>query len=108
MIVGDGPSGGEGGDLLRYLLVCVFRLGLRDHRETFLGEVAARDEPLVILFEQQRAGEADERGVVGEDADDVGAAGDLAVDALERVCARAGLCSSASTSARAERRRRPV
>jgi hypothetical protein len=50
-----------------------------------LGEVAACDEPLVILFDQQRAGESDQRGVVGEDADDVGAAADLAVDALERV-----------------------
>jgi hypothetical protein len=39
----------------------------------------------VILFQQQRAGEADQGGVVGEDANDVGAAADLAVDALERV-----------------------
>ena len=37
------------------------------------------------MLDQQRAGEADHRGVVGEDADDVGAAADLAVDALERV-----------------------
>jgi hypothetical protein len=39
----------------------------------------------VVLFEQQRAGEADEGGVVGEDPDDVGAAADLAVDAFKRV-----------------------
>ena len=39
----------------------------------------------VVLFDQQRAGEPDQGGVVGEDADDVGAAADLAVDALERV-----------------------
>ena len=51
-----------------------------------LGEVAAADEPLVALFDEQHAGEADQRLVVGEDADDVGAAADLAVDALERVC----------------------
>jgi hypothetical protein len=54
-------------------------------RERFLGEVAACDEPFVVLFDQQRAGEPDQGGVVGEDADDVGAPADLAVDALERV-----------------------
>jgi hypothetical protein len=36
-----------------------------------LGEVAARDEPLVGLFDEQHAGEADQRGVVGEDADHI-------------------------------------
>jgi len=50
-----------------------------------LGEVAAADEPLIVLLDQHRAGEADQRGVVGEDADDVGAPADLAVDALQRV-----------------------
>jgi hypothetical protein len=60
-------------------------LVLQDKRETFLGEVAAGDEPLVVLLDQQRAGEADQALIVGEDADDVGAAADLAVDALERV-----------------------
>jgi hypothetical protein len=39
----------------------------------------------VVLFDQHRAGEPDQARVVGEDADDVGAAADLAVDALERV-----------------------
>src|SRR5665809_109665 len=39
----------------------------------------------VVLFDAEHPGEADQRGVVGEDADDVGAAADLAVDALERV-----------------------
>jgi hypothetical protein len=34
---------------------------------------------------QSMAGEADQRGVVGEDADDVGARADLLVEALERV-----------------------
>ena len=38
------------------------------------GEVAALDEPLVILFAEERAGEADDGGVVREDPDDVGAA----------------------------------
>ena len=37
------------------------------------------------MLDQEHAGEADQRGVVGEDADDVGAPADLAVDALERV-----------------------
>src|SRR5215212_5739251 len=39
----------------------------------------------VVLFDEHRAGEPDQRGVVGEDADDVGVAADLAVDALQRV-----------------------
>ena len=50
-----------------------------------MGEVAAADEPLVILLDEQCAGEPDQGGVVGVDADDVGAPADLAVDALERV-----------------------
>ena len=58
-------------------------VGVLEHeRERFLGEVAAADEPLVVLLDQQRAGEADRAWVVGEDPDDVGAAADLAVDAL--------------------------
>ena len=48
-------------------------------------QVASGDEPFVVLLDQEHAGEPDQRGVVGEDADDVGAAADLAVDALERV-----------------------
>jgi hypothetical protein len=46
------------------------------------------------LLDQDRAGEADGRRVVGEDPDDVGAASDLAVDALQRV-GRAQLWTSA-------------
>jgi hypothetical protein len=38
-----------------------------------------------VLFGEQRADEADDRGAVGEDADHVGAAADLAVDPLERI-----------------------
>jgi hypothetical protein len=48
-------------------------------------EVAAPDEPLVVLLDHRRSGEANEGAVVGEDVDDVGAAADLAVDPLERV-----------------------
>jgi hypothetical protein len=43
------------------------------------------DEPLVVLFDQEHAGEADECSVVGVDPDDVRAAADLFVDPLERV-----------------------
>ena len=50
-----------------------------------LAEVAAADEPFVVLFDHDAGGEPDQRAVVGEDADDVGAAADLAVEALERV-----------------------
>jgi hypothetical protein len=39
----------------------------------------------VVLFDENGAGETDGGGVVGEDPDDVGAAGDLAVDALQRI-----------------------
>jgi len=39
----------------------------------------------VVGFDGQHRDQADEGGVVGEDADDVGAAADLAVEALERV-----------------------
>jgi hypothetical protein len=54
--------------------------------DAFQGHVASTlDGPLVVLFEQQRADEADDGAVVGEDADDVGAPLDLAVEAFDRV-----------------------
>jgi hypothetical protein len=60
---------------------------LVDEGHGFLGEVAAfADGPVVVLFEQDGANQADRRGVVGEDPDDVRAALDLLVDPLERVC----------------------
>jgi hypothetical protein len=37
----------------------------------------------VVLFDHDAGGEPDQRPIVGEDADDVGAPSDLAVDALE-------------------------
>ena len=43
--------------------------------------------PLVVEFEQEGADEADDCGLVGKDIDDIGAALDLFVDALDRVCA---------------------
>jgi hypothetical protein len=47
-------------------------------------EVATADQPLVVLLDAQHPGEADQRGVVGEDPDDVGAPSDLLVEALKR------------------------
>src|SRR5215211_1564 len=49
------------------------------------GQVAATDEPLIVLLEAEHADEPDQGAVVGEDADDVGAAADLLVEALEWV-----------------------
>ena len=46
------------------------------------------DGPLVALFEQDRADQSGNGGLVGEDPDDAGAALDLAVEALERVGGR--------------------
>jgi hypothetical protein len=43
--------------------------------------------PFVGLPEQQGSDEPDDGGLVGKDADHVGAALDLAVEALDRVCA---------------------
>jgi hypothetical protein len=45
----------------------------------------ALDGPFVVLFEQHGADEADDGVLVREDADDVGAPLDLAVEALDRV-----------------------
>ena len=59
-------------------------------RDGFQGHVAgALDGPFIVLLEQDGADEADDGGLVGEDADDLGAALDLAVEALERVGASA-------------------
>jgi hypothetical protein len=50
--------------------------------ENLEAEVAATVGPFVVLFSQEGAREADDRAAVGEDADDVGAPADLAVEAL--------------------------
>jgi hypothetical protein len=39
----------------------------------------------VVLLDAEHSGQADQRAVVGEDADDVGATADLLVEALERI-----------------------
>jgi hypothetical protein len=52
----------------------------------FQADVAgALDGPLVVLFEQDGTDEAGDGGLVGEDADDLGASLDLAVQAFERI-----------------------
>src|SRR4029453_1581773 len=50
-----------------------------------LAEVAAADQPLIVLLDQQAARQAQQRGIIGKHADDVGASADLAVDPLQRV-----------------------
>jgi hypothetical protein len=46
---------------------------------------AALHGPLVVLFEQDRADEADDGGFVGEDADNLGASLDFSVQPLDGV-----------------------
>jgi hypothetical protein len=65
--------------------------------------------PFVVGFDQDGAGQAEQRGGVGEDPDDVGASLDLLVEPLERVgdqtffqCAT-GKSVKASSSSRASR-----
>jgi hypothetical protein len=43
------------------------------------------NRPLVILLQQQGTDEPDHGAFVGEDADDIGAAFDFAVETLERI-----------------------
>ncbi len=60
--------------------------GQRKPRHGSLGQVAPLgDLPLVVGLEQHRPGQAGDGRLVGEDADHVGAALDLAVEALQRV-----------------------
>jgi hypothetical protein len=50
--------------------------------EDIKSQVAAAFDPLVMLFGQHGADEADDGGAVGEDTDDVGAAADFLVKSL--------------------------
>ena len=55
-------------------------------RYRFQGHVASTlDRPFVVLLEQDRPDQTDDGVLVGEDADDIGAPLDLAVEALDRV-----------------------
>jgi hypothetical protein len=58
---------------------------IEDRVQRVVAEVAAADEPFVVLFDDNAGSEPDQGAVVGEDADDVGAPSDLAVDPLERI-----------------------
>ena len=50
------------------------------------GHVArALHGPFIVFFQQDCADEADDRGLSGEDPDDLGAARDLAVETFDRV-----------------------
>ncbi len=57
----------------------------RDLGHRLLADVGAADEPFVVGLDGQHRDQPDHAGVVGEDADDVGAAADLAVEALQRI-----------------------
>jgi hypothetical protein len=48
--------------------------------ERVVADVAAADEPFVVLLDHDAGGEPDQLAVAGDDADDVGAPADLAVD----------------------------
>src|SRR4029453_3106801 len=50
-----------------------------------LRQIAAADQPLIVLFQQQHPRQSQQRGVVGEDPHNVGSAADLPVDPLQRV-----------------------
>ena len=55
-------------------------------RDSFQRHVACSlHSPLIVLFEQDCADQTDDGVLVGEDADDVGASLDLAVEPFERV-----------------------
>ena len=44
------------------------------------------DRPFVVLLGEDGADQSGDGGLVGKDADDVGSALDLAVEALQRIC----------------------
>ena len=59
---------------------------IADWSNAFQRDVAGTlDGPLVVLFEQDGADEAGNGSFVGEGADNLGAALDLAIEALERI-----------------------
>ncbi len=74
MRAGRWESRGKAGDLLSPR---AGRVRGGEQRDRLDREIAALDEPFVVLLGEQRAGEPDDGLVLGEDPDDVGAAGDL-------------------------------
>jgi hypothetical protein len=65
--------------LILQLIAGLVQFGHRQFRE----DAAAIELPFLLLLQQQRTHQADDRGVVGKDADDAGAALDLLVEALQ-------------------------
>jgi hypothetical protein len=58
--------------------------GCVEHRQCGFGEVAfVGDLPFVVGFDEDRAGQPQQRGRVGKHSDDVGAALDLLVEPLQ-------------------------
>ena len=71
-------SGGHGGQLDKGIVA--------QRCDGFQGHVAGPlHGPLIVLFEEDGTDEPDDGLVIGEDADDLGAALDLAVDVLDPV-----------------------
>src|SRR4051812_7180655 len=59
---------------------------IAQRRDRFQRHIAgALDCPFIILLEQDRTDEANDCVLVGEDADDIGAPLDLAIEALDRI-----------------------
>src|SRR4051794_35319402 len=77
--LGSGGDGFEVGHLLSGGVGVGHGLALGQEVES---EVAAAFGPLVVLLGEDGADQADDRWAVGEDADHVGAAADLAVEPL--------------------------
>ena len=77
--------------------------GIAQRRDGFQRHVAGPlHRPLIVLFEQDGADQTDDGVLVGEDADDVGASLDLAVEPLDRVDrVQLGRCSSGRSCRRA-------
>jgi hypothetical protein len=87
---------------------------IEDGFERVVAELAATDEPFVVRFDHDAGGESEQGAVVGEDADDVGAAADLAParalverspDELSRVLGRVGVETGRSSPRRPCRER---
>ena len=94
-MIGSAPRGGAGapafGEARAGRAAVVGQadgVGAHDAGGRLRRQGASRDGPLVAGLEPERACEADDGGVVREDADAVRAALDLAVRALERIGAR--------------------
>jgi hypothetical protein len=78
ILKGLGPrSVNHGGEPCRL----IFAQGL----QTFKLHITALQGPLVILFKHHGADQADDGGVVGENADDIGSAFHLGVQTFERI-----------------------